>query len=98
MLDRTSLEDGEHDLASVVLHVMRQRGCALAAVDVFATQPVRGVNLIAFYQPHHTRSGKRKREVCYLITSLTLSLNCVAWGGAGAPNPSAAISSRRGGV
>ncbi len=39
------------------LPVTRWRGCQVAQVDLFATDPLSGINIVAFYQPRYTQSG-----------------------------------------
>lgn len=54
------------------LPVSHHRGYHLAHVELFARQRLAGLNLLAFYQPHHTQTGQRQRQVAYLVTSLPL--------------------------
>ncbi len=55
------------------LPVTRRRGCEVAQVDLFASNPIGAINLLAFYEPHYTQCGKRTRVVHYLATSLPLT-------------------------
>jgi hypothetical protein len=42
-------------------------------IELFAQHWLGGLHLIAFYQPHYTKSGRCKRRWIYLVTSLPLS-------------------------
>jgi hypothetical protein len=64
-----------HSQALATLPVTRRHSCTLAHIELFARERLGGVNLLAFYQPHYTQSGARKREICYLATSLPLNAN-----------------------
>jgi hypothetical protein len=55
------------------LPVTRQHACQIAQVELFAQQRLGGINILAFYEPHYTQTGQRKREVRYLATSLPLT-------------------------
>jgi hypothetical protein len=55
------------------LPITHHRSCSVANVELFARDRLGGINILAFYQPHYTQSGKRKREICYLTTSLPLT-------------------------
>lgn len=55
------------------LPVTPSRSCQLERVDLFEGDPLSSINIYAFYQPHYDKAGKRKREVCYLATSLPLT-------------------------
>ncbi len=54
------------------LAVTRRHSVTRANIQLFANQRIAHLNLLAFYQPHHVR-GQRKREVCYLVSSLPLT-------------------------
>lgn len=62
-----------HSQALTTLAVTRTRSCQRAQVELFATERLGALNVLAFYQPHHNRGGPRKRTVCYLATSLPLT-------------------------
>lgn len=55
------------------LPVTKSRACQLAHVDLFARDALGAINLLAFYAPHYTQCGTRKRDVTYLATSLPLT-------------------------
>ena len=64
-----------HTSASVPfasLPITPRHTCQLAQVDLFAEHRLGGINVLAFYQPHYSQTGKCKRRVCYLATSLPL--------------------------
>ncbi len=52
------------------LTVSRRRSCQLKAVDLFASQSLGGINIIAFHQCHYVRGSSTKREMSYIATSL----------------------------
>jgi hypothetical protein len=54
------------------LPVTPSRSCQVSRVELFAQERLGGINLLAFYQPHYTQTGRRKRQICYLATSLPL--------------------------
>jgi len=54
------------------LPVSKKRSCQLSHVDLFAHDSLGAINLLAFYAPHYTQSGIRKRDIRYLATSLPL--------------------------
>jgi hypothetical protein len=55
------------------LAVAKTQSCQLANVDLFAGDPLGAINLLAFYAPHYTQCGTRKRDIVYLATSLPLT-------------------------
>lgn len=67
--------DGAHPtpVALATLPVTKHRGCQVSRVSLFAGHQIGGINVMAFYQPHYTQARVRKREVCYLATSLPLT-------------------------
>ena len=42
-------------------------------VELFAQTWLGGINLLAFYQPHYTKTGRCTRRILYLSTSLPLT-------------------------
>lgn len=54
------------------LPVSPAQSVEIANIDVFTKQRVGGLNLLAFSQLHNN-GNQRKREVCYLVTSLPLT-------------------------
>jgi hypothetical protein len=55
------------------LPVTKTHPCQLAHVDLFAQDALGAINLLAFYAPHYTQCGTRKRDLTYLATSLPLT-------------------------
>jgi hypothetical protein len=46
---------------------------SLNNIELFAQHWLGGINLIAFYQPHYTKTGRRKRRIVYISTSLPIT-------------------------
>lgn len=55
------------------LPVTAHRGCQFDNVDLFATERIGAIQLVAFWKREYDKDGKLRREVCYLATSLPLS-------------------------
>jgi len=55
------------------LPVTPNHPCQVANVELFAQHRLGGIQLVAFYQPHHSQPGTCKRQICYLATSLPLT-------------------------
>jgi hypothetical protein len=67
---RSSQQSDWHSLSE--LNVTPTRQVRVAHIELFKAHRVGGLNLLAFYQPHNTATC-RKRDVCYLVTSLPLT-------------------------
>jgi len=57
------------------LPVTRHHSCHLDNVDLFATERIGAIQIVAFWKKEYDKDGKLRREVCYLATSLPLTRN-----------------------
>lgn len=57
------------------LPVTRRCGSSLANVDLFASERIGAIQIVAFWKKEYDKDGKLRREVCYLATSLPLTRN-----------------------
>ena len=47
----------------------------LARTDLFATERIGAIQIVAFWKKEYDKDGKLRREICYLATSLPLTRN-----------------------
>ena len=57
------------------LPVTRHRSCQLANIDLFASERLSAIQIVAFWKKEYDKDGKLRREICYLATSLPLTRN-----------------------
>lgn len=62
-----------HSQALSTLPVTRHNTCQCVQVDLFTSERIGAIQIVAFWKREYDKDGKLRREVCYLATSLPLT-------------------------